>query len=118
MNSLPFNQNSDTETKFRFIASACLVVAILTLFPDIAHAQSVGVPWETFTSKLACTLSGNWVKWMAVIAVALGGVMFGLGELSGPFQKMMQIAGGFSIAIGATAVVGLLLPGPALGSCS
>jgi type IV secretory pathway VirB2 component (pilin) len=57
------------------------------------------------------------VKWAAVIAIALGGVMFGLGELNGPFQRMMQIAGGFSIAIGAVAIAGHFFGGSP-GTCS
>src|ERR1035437_10675176 len=112
------DQLTDHEQKVRFIIAAMVIVALFALLPSIAHAQTT-MPWETFSTKLACTLSGNWVKWMAVIAVALGGVMFGLGELSGPFQKMMQIVGGFTIALGAVTVVSTLLPGTAIaaGSC-
>lgn len=100
---------SNNKMNLRFMLAMLFVFLVLTLLPDLAHAQSGPLPWETFTNKLACTLSGNWVKWMAVIAIALGGVMFGLGELSGPFQKMMQIAGGFSIALGAVGIVNMLL---------
>ena len=89
---------------------------VLLLGPLSASAQQL--PWETFSRTLACGLSGAWVKWLAVIAVALGGVMFGLGELSGPFQRTMQIAGGFRIALGAVAVVGMLLNGVTPGAAA
>jgi len=78
---------------------------------------STSLPWDTFTQKLACMLSGNWVKWAAVIAIAVGGVMYGLGELSGPFGRVMQVGGGFSVAAGAVTVAGWLL-GAAPGTCS
>lgn len=107
MNQGNYNPTSQA-ANHRMIFIALLCFAAFALLPNMAHAAPL--PWEGFTSQLACTLSGPWVKWMAVIAIALGGVMFGLGELSGPFQKMMQIAGGFSVAVGATVVVGWLLP--------
>lgn len=97
---------------------AVFAVAIFLFSPDVAMAQSIDLPWETFTQKLACTLTGAWLKWMAVIAVALAGVLWGVGELSGPFQRVMQIASGFSIAIAAVAVVGWLLPaGAGIAQC-
>src|ERR1035437_60371 len=108
------------ESNVRFIIAALVIVALFALLPSVAHAQSTGgLPWETFGCKLASQLTGPWVKWMAVIAVALGGVMFGLGELSGPFKKVMEIIGGFTIALGATGVVATLLPstGGTLGTC-
>jgi len=92
------------------------IAVLLMLAPEPAYAQAA-LPWEDFTKKLACTVSGAWVKWAAVIAIALGGVMFGLGELNGPFQRMMQIAGGFSIAIGAVAIAGHFFGGSP-GTCS
>lgn len=110
--------------KKQFAVLLGLLIFFLLLSPS-AYADPLLVmpspmPWESFTKTLACTLSGAWIKWMAVIAVALGGVMFGLGELSGPFQRTMQIAGGFSIAVGAVAVVGYLIPtsGTANGVCT
>lgn len=106
------------EANLRLFVAVLLILALFSLLPTTAHATTM--PWESFGCQLATQLTGPWVKWMAVIAVALGGVMFGLGELSGPFQKMMQIAGGFSIALGAVAVVTMLLPtGTAIagGSC-
>lgn len=114
------DQLATHESNVRFIIAALVIVALFALLPSVAHAQSTGgLPWETFGCKLASQLTGPWVKWMAVIAVALGGVMFGLGELSGPFQKVMQIVGGFTIALGAVTVVSTLLPGTAIaaGSC-
>ena len=104
------------------LIAAMLLLGLLVLAsPDSALAQSVGgngsLPWDTFTQRLACMLSGAWVKWVAVIAIAIGGVMYGLGELSGPFSRVMQIGGGFSVAAGAVTVAGWLL-GASTGSCA
>jgi type IV secretion system protein VirB2 len=111
--------------RYRRCAPTAAVLMLLGLVllssPDLALAQSVGgngsLPWDTFTQRLACMLSGAWVKWVAVIAIAIGGVMYGLGELSGPFSRVMQIGGGFSVAAGAVTVAGWLL-GAGTGSCA
>lgn len=108
---------TEQRRRFTFMVLAMMVVAVFfMLAPEPAYAQAA-LPWEDFTKKMACTVTGAWVKWAAVIAIALGGVMFGLGELSGPFQRMMQIAGGFSIAIGAVAIAGHFFGGSP-GTCA
>src|ERR1035437_43062 len=115
------DQLSTHEANLRLFVAVLLILALFSLFPAVAHAQTAAdpLPWTTFGCKLATQLTGPWVKWMAVIAIALGGVMFGLGDLSGPFKKVMQIVGGFTIALGAVTVVSTLLPGTAIaaGSC-
>jgi type IV secretion system protein VirB2 len=111
--------------KYRHCAPLAAVPMLLALVllasSEPVLAQSIGgngsLPWDTFTQRLACMLSGAWVKWVAVIAIAIGGVMYGLGELSGPFSRVMQIGGGFSVAAGAVTVAGWLL-GAGTGSCA
>lgn len=92
------------------------VLAFLLLIPELAQAQTA-MPWDNFTCMLAKQLGGNAIKWMAVIAVALAGLMYGLGELAGPFQKTLQIAAGFSIALGAVAVVSMMFGAGPGNSC-
>lgn len=89
-----------------------LIAGVVTLLamPDIALAQSAP-PWESFMAKLACWGTGPWVKWAAVLAIAIGGIMFGLGELNGPFKMVLQISAGFSFAAGAVGIAALLIPG-------
>lgn len=109
-------QQIHEQAKSRMLVILFLIGLVLLLGPLSAHAQTQGtMPWETFTSTIAKQMCGPWVKWLAVIAVALGGIMFGLGELSGPFKRTMEIAGGFSIAVAAAAVVGMMLPGQNIG---
>lgn len=91
-----------------------LFAVMLVVASSAAHA---GMPWENSLKTIACDVGVGTVKWLAVIAVILAGIMYGLGELSGPFQKMMQIAAGFSIAVGAGAVVFLLIPQAGQASC-
>jgi type IV secretion system protein VirB2 len=112
MNTNAIQLFSAGNQKTRFWLFAAIVITVLTLLPNLAHAQQA-MPWESFTCSLAKQVTGPWIKWMAVIAIALGGVMFGLGELSGPFQRVMQIAGGFSIALGAVAIVANMFPSTA-----
>lgn len=87
-----------------------LVLALLWSFPNSAHAQEAGgMPWESALEKMAEMMTGAWVKWIAIIAIAVGGVLFGIGELKGPFGYALQIAAGFSVAIGAAALAGLVI---------
>ena len=86
----------------------------LLVFSSAAHAA---MPWENALANITCDVSSGTVKWLAVLAIVLGGVMYGLGELSGPFQKALQIAAGFSIAVGATTFANSFL-GLAKMSCS
>lgn len=106
------------DLKTRIVLAILLSFAINALLPSVALAQSFqgGLPWEAATRNIACQLGGPTLKWLAVIAIVLAGIMFGLGELSGPFQRFMQIAGGFSIAVSAVSVVGWLL-GSQPGAC-
>lgn len=83
---------------------------LLMLGPDLAMAQSATLPWETGTCKFAKAFVGPWVGWVAVIAIALAGIAFGVGESNAPMQTAMRIAAGFSIAVGAVAVVGWFWP--------
>lgn len=113
VNPLVANQFTEQNRKRLALTAVVFICLWLLLGAGAAHAQSVGsgpMPWVKFTETLACQLQGPWVKWLAVIAIALAGVMFGLGELSGPFKRTMEIAGGFSIAVAATLIVGTLLP--------
>ena len=92
------------------LAAVMALAVVLCTTSDAAFAQSAAPPWETAMAKMACWAQGPWIKWAAVVAIALGGVMFGLGELNGPFKQLLQIAGGFSFAAGAVSMAALLIP--------
>jgi type IV secretory pathway VirB2 component (pilin) len=112
-----YNAGLDFQTKLFVGIFFCFLFSLL--FPSNALAQALppgGLPWESATRNIACQLGGATLRWLAVISIVLAGIMFGLGELSGPFQRFMQIAGGFSIAISAVSVVGWLL-GTGPGAC-
>jgi type IV secretory pathway VirB2 component (pilin) len=109
------NYTSMSNTQRTYLQVFLAVVFIFAFTPLTANAAMM--PWESFTCELAKQVTGPWVKWLAVISIALGGIMFGLGELNGPFSKIMQIAGGFSFAVSAVTVVGMLVPSTMASSC-
>lgn len=89
------------------------VALAFLMSPTDSFAQASGggfsMPWEGALQSMAAAISGPWVKWLAIIAIAIGGILFGIGELNGPFKYVLQIAAGFSVALGATALVGNLM---------
>ena len=92
------------------------LLALLVMFgmlaaPGTSFAQEGGggMPWEGALQAMADAMTGPWVKWLAIIAIAVGGILFGIGELNGPFKYALQIAAGFSVAVGAATFAGMLM---------
>lgn len=86
------------------------VFSVLMILPGIAEAQNIILPWDSSSCKLAKAFTGPWLGWMAVVAIAIAGLCFGIGELKAPLQTTMRIAAGFSIAVAAVAVAGWIMP--------
>ncbi len=86
------------------------VFSVLMAAPGMAEAQNIILPWDTSSCKLAKAFTGPWLGWMAVVAIAIAGLSFGIGELKAPLQTAMRIAAGFSIAVAAAAVAGWITP--------
>lgn len=77
--------------------------------PATSFAAEGSMPWEGALQAMAESMTGPWVKWLAIIAIAVGGILFGIGELNGPFKYALQIAAGFSVAVGAAAIAGMVV---------
>ncbi|MCK6421759.1 MAG: TrbC/VirB2 family protein [Aquabacterium sp.] len=56
---------------------------------------------ETVANDL---VGSGWLTWVGVIAVAIGGVLFAVGELSGPFGYVLRVVAGLAVAVGATSL--------------
>lgn len=93
---------------YRFALPA-LVLGALLLCPDVSFAVSGSMPWEGALERLAEAATGAWIKWVAIIAIAVSGVLFAIGELGGPFKTLLQIAAGLSFATGAASLAAMVL---------
>jgi hypothetical protein len=87
-----------------------LIMALVLLSPEFAFAADGGVGgiFDKIGSVLEqvaedLTKSG-WLKWIGVLAIAIGGVLFSVGELSGPFGYVIRIIAGLAVALGAGAL--------------
>jgi hypothetical protein len=87
-----------------------LLLALAMLAPDLALAADAGVGgiFDKIGSVLEqvaedLTKSG-WLKWIGVLAIAIGGVLFSVGELNGPFGYVIRIIAGLAVALGSTAL--------------
>lgn len=87
-----------------------LLMALALLAPDLALAADAGVGgiFDKIGSVLEqvaedLTKSG-WLKWIGVLAIAIGGVLFSVGELNGPFGYVIRIIAGLAVALGSTAL--------------
>jgi len=91
--------------------TAMLVMIVMLALPGTSFAQEAGggMPWEGALQTMAEAMTGPWVKWLAIIAIACGGILFGIGELNGPFKYALQIAAGFSVAVGAATFAGMVM---------
>jgi len=81
------------------------VMLMLMLFmPEQAIAQQTAAPWDQGVCKFAQAVTGPWVTWVAIIAIVIAAVMWGLGESNQGFQTALRIVAGFSLAISAVTV--------------
>lgn len=109
----PSMSERDIRCKWNVVIGLMALLICLMCFPEPAFAQT-SLPWETFTQKLACTVTGPWLRWACVLAIAICAVLYGFGELQGPFKNVMMIGAGFSVAIGAASVVTSFFGGSSL----
>lgn len=123
INLMMFNVRALMATSFRFgkyevtgmqmmQALALLALAfILFAMPGMAMAADDAAPWEGGVCRAMKAVTGRWVGWVAIIAVVLAAVMYGVGESNQTFQTAMRIVAGFSVALGAAAAVAFFWPG-------
>lgn len=82
-------------------------VAMLTLFviagTDVAVAAPAGapMPWDTPLMSLLSNLQGTVARIAITIAIVLTGLIFAFGEAGSGLRKVMGIAFGGALALGA-----------------
>lgn len=92
-----------TSTRLRFMLNIAIIAA-LWLWSDMAFAGGTAMPWDGPLNTLLKTLSGNTAKGLVLVAIAVSGIGFALGESGGFMRKMMSIVMGASVAIGSVTI--------------
>ena len=83
-----------------------IMLALFLFAPDLARAEGgvfekIGKVMQEFAEE--ATDSG-WMTWIGVLAIAVGGILFAVGELNGPFGYVIRIVAGLAVASGAAAL--------------
>lgn len=79
---------------------------LIILFPDVAHASSTGMPWESPISKIYTSITGPVAFILSAIALAAAGfmLMWG-GEISGWVKYLAYVCLSISIAVFASNIM-------------
>jgi type IV secretory pathway VirB2 component (pilin) len=78
---------------------------ILTILSSPVLASTFqSLPWDTPGQRIESWLTGSVAKMVAIILIAISGIMFANGEHGGAFRRMMGIVFGVSIAVGAVSI--------------
>lgn len=83
-----------------------LVLTVLALLAPAAFAQSGPMPFASGLCQLAGVVSGPLVRYAAVIAVVILGVMIAFGEVGGMFKTIATVLVGLSVALAAVSWIG------------
>lgn len=69
--------------------------------PAFASSASAGMPWESPLNAILQSLQGPTAKVLILIAIVVTGLMAAFGEAGTTMRKVLAIAFGASIALGA-----------------
>lgn len=96
---------SRCRSELRLPAAVLAVVALVVLVASPAFASPGGaaMPWDTPLINLLNNLQGTVARIAITIAIVLTGLIFAFGEAGTGLRKIMGIAFGGAIALGALA---------------
>jgi type IV secretory pathway VirB2 component (pilin) len=77
---------------------------ILSLTSPVFATSFESLPWDTPGQRIENWLTGSVAKIVAIVLIAISGIMFANGEHGGAFRRMMGIVFGVSIAVGAVTI--------------
>ncbi len=84
------------------LGRALMVAAVvLVLAPAAAASGGAAMPWDGPLQTIATALTGNTVRILAVIAIAVGGIMWAFTRAEEGVKRVAQAVVGLGIAIGA-----------------
>lgn len=84
-------------------ALPCFALCLLVAAPALATPGGTAMPWDTPLINLLNNLQGTVARIAITIAIVLTGLIFAFGEAGTGLRKVMGIAFGGAIALGALA---------------
>ena len=88
----------------RLFYGAAIIVMIMLLMPQTAHAAGSAMPWEGPLTSILQSIEGPVAKIFGTIAIIMTGIGIGLafGDAGGGMRNLIKIVFGLSIAFTAT----------------
>ena len=80
-----------------------LFFGVLTADPALATPAGTAMPWDTPLTNLLNNLQGTVARIAITVAIVLTGLIFAFGEAGSGLRKVMGIAFGGALALGALA---------------
>ncbi len=88
-------------TSLIFLSSYFVLIALAS---PVMASSFESLPWDTPGQRIESWLTGSVAKIVAIVLIAISGIMFANGEHGGAFRRMMGIVFGVSIAVGAVTI--------------
>ncbi len=86
----------------RLIIGIFIVMAVMILLSQTAHAAGSSMPWEAPLTKILKSIEGPVAKIFGTIVIIMTGLGLAFGDAGGGVRKLIQIVFGLSIAFTAT----------------
>lgn len=86
----------------RLFYGAALIVLIMMLMPQTAHAAGSAMPWEGPLTSILQSIEGPVAKIFGTIAIIMTGIGLAFGDAGGGMRNLIKIVFGLSIAFTAT----------------
>ncbi len=105
-NPSPMHLDPRTMRRVLIGALSILLLTVLALLAPAAIAQGAPMPFASGLCQLAGVVSGPLVRYAAVIAVVILGVMIAFGEVGSMFKNIATLLVGLSVALAAVSWIG------------
>lgn len=86
----------------RLFIGIALIIVVMMLLPQTAHAAGSAMPWEAPLTKILQSIEGPVAKIFGTVVIIMTGLGLAFGDTGGGVRKLIQIVFGLSIAFTAT----------------
>lgn len=91
-------KNHNSKTKALIAAG----IFSLGLFPDLAHANGSGIPWEGMLQQILASITGPVALVLGTLAIVSTGFAMAFSEGGSVMKKAFMVLFGLSVAFGAS----------------
>ena len=96
-----FKRRNNIKRIYSRLCNFILMGFVFCLTSPLIAGTTEGLPWDTPGQKIEGWLTGSVAKIVAIVLIAVSGIMFANGEHGSAFRRMMGIMFGISISVGA-----------------